>query len=203
LSASIDPLLIDVPSVLQGERVLLRPLVDSDAHALFEAVDQSRSHLAPWMLWAEAHRSVDDSLLYIRRSQAQWILRERLPVGIFERTSGSFLGNSGLERIDWHLRRFEIGYWLRASAEGRGYVHEAVRLLTTLAFRELAANRVQIRMDPRNERSERVAQRLGFVFEGTLRNSSIDANGAPADRHIYALTPETYAQLPWRTPRPN
>jgi RimJ/RimL family protein N-acetyltransferase len=203
MSLSIDPLLIDVPSVLEGERVLLRPLVDSDARALFEAVDQSRSHLAPWMLWAEEHRSVDDSLLYIRRSQAQWILRERLPVGIFELTSGSFLGNSGLERVDWQLRRFEIGYWLRASAQGRGYIHEAVQLLTALAFRELAAKRVQIRMDPRNERSERVAQRLGFVFEGTLRNSSIDAHGAPADRHIYALTPETYAHLPWRTPRPN
>ena len=168
MSASIDPLLIDVPSVLQGERVLLRPLVDSDAHTLFEAVDQSRSHLAPWMLWAEAHCSVDDSLLYIRRSQAEWILRGRLPVGIFETATDTFVGGSGLERIDWRVRRFEIGYWLRASAQGRGYVHEAVQLLTTLAFRELAANRVQIRIDPRNGRSERVAQRLGFVFEGTL-----------------------------------
>src|SRR5258708_40307072 len=104
MSLSIDPLLIDVPSVLEGERVLLRPLVDSDAPALFEAVDQSRSHLAPWMLWAEAHRSVDDSLLYIRRSQAAWILRERLPVAIFETATDTFVGGSGLGRIDWQLR---------------------------------------------------------------------------------------------------
>src|SRR5260370_11991876 len=99
MSASIDPLLIDVPSVLQGERVLLRPLVDSDARALFEAVDQSRSHLAPWMLWAVAHRSVDDSLLYIRRSQAEWILRERLPVGIFEAATDTYVGGRGLGRL--------------------------------------------------------------------------------------------------------
>src|SRR5258707_266173 len=96
-----------------------------------------------------------EALEHVGGESTAQIVRERLPVGIFELTSGSFLGNSGLERVDWQLRRFEIGYWLRAGAQGRGYIHEAVRLLTALAFRELAAKRVQIRMDPRNERSER------------------------------------------------
>jgi RimJ/RimL family protein N-acetyltransferase len=42
-----------------------------------------------------------------------------------------------------------------------------------------------------------VAQRLGFVFEGTLRNSAIDADGTPCDRQIYALVPDDYARLDW------
>lgn len=195
--SAVDPLLIEVPAVLRGERVLLRPFDDADAEALFAAVNASRDHLAPWMPWATAHVSIDDSLLYIRRSRAQWILRERLSVGIFDLASGSLLGGSGLERIDWHLRNFEIGYWLTASAEGHGFVQETVQLLTRCAFDMLGANRVHIRMDPRNQRSERVPQRLGFRLEGTLHNVTIDADGVPADRHIYALTPETYAALPW------
>jgi RimJ/RimL family protein N-acetyltransferase len=56
---------------------------------------------------------------------------------------------------------------------------------------------VQIRMDPRNKPSEQVGVRVGFVFEGTLRNLSVDAQGVPRDRHIYALIPEDYAQLSW------
>ena len=76
-------------------------------------------------------------------------------------------------------------------------MQETVRLLTRLAFGQLAANRVSIRMDPRNGRSQRVAERAGFIFEGTLRNVTLDASGAPSDRHIYALTPETYARLAW------
>jgi RimJ/RimL family protein N-acetyltransferase len=194
---NVDPILLDIPNELYGKRVLVRLLRDEDAQALFEAVDESREHLAPWMLWVKDYHSVADTLLYIRRSQAHWLLRERLPVGIFETATGRLVGGSGLERISWELRLFEIGYWLRASAQGHGYVQETVQLLTRLAFEQLGAHRVQIRMDPRNVRSERVAQRAGYQLEGTLRNASTDWTGAPSDRHIYALTPDSYARLPW------
>jgi ribosomal-protein-serine acetyltransferase len=194
---AVDPLLIDVPTELHGEHVLVRRLEDEDAPALFAAIVASRAHLARWMPWAADYLGVEDALRYIRRSQAHWILRERLPVGIFSAADASLLGGSGLERINWELRRFEIGYWLVATAQGHGYVTETVQLLTRVCFRQLGARRVQIRMDPRNLRSEHVPQRLGFTFEGTLRNVFIDSEGAPADRHIYALTPETYARLPW------
>src|SRR5258707_4785874 len=53
-------------TLFRSERVLLRPLVGSDAHALFEAVDQSRGHLAPWMLWrSEEHTSELQSRQYL------------------------------------------------------------------------------------------------------------------------------------------
>jgi RimJ/RimL family protein N-acetyltransferase len=196
----MDPVLIDIPTELRGDRSVVRMLVDADAPALFQAIDESRDHLAPWMPWTGEHIRVEDSLAYIRRSHAHWLLRQRLPVGIFDASTGLLVGCSGLERIDWQVRDFEIGYWLRPSAQGHGYAHETVMLLTTLAFRRLGANRVQIRMDPRNSRSERVAQRLGFEMEGTLRNCMPDVNGAPSDRRIYALTPELYDRLDWARP---
>jgi RimJ/RimL family protein N-acetyltransferase/uncharacterized protein (DUF952 family) len=194
---AVDPMLLDIPTVLRGRRVLLRLLTDEDADSLFDAVDESREQLAPWMPWEQAHLSATDSLQYIRQSQADWFLRRRLPVGIFDSATGRLLGGSGLERINWNARSFEIGYWLRTSAEGNGYVQETVRLLTSLAFDRLDANRVHIQMDPRNQRSERVAQRAGFTFEGTLHNVSIDSSGAPSDRHVYALTPDAYERLAW------
>lgn len=192
-----DPLLLDIPTTLRGERVIVRLLEDPDAKALFEAIDASRDHLARWMPWATGHLSVDDSLRYIRRSHADWLLRTRFPVGIVVADTGQLIGGSGLERIDWQVRHFEIGYWVRADAEGRGYVQETVHLLTTFAFTQLGANRVQIRMDPRNARSERVAQRAGFELEGTLHNILLDADGLPSDRQVYALTPESYRALSW------
>jgi RimJ/RimL family protein N-acetyltransferase len=85
-------------------------------------------------------------------------------MAICERLSGRLLGGTGLHRIQWEGPRFEIGYWLRTSAEGQGYVQEGVTLLTVLAFETLQAQRVQIRMDPRNARSQSVAARVGYVF---------------------------------------
>ena len=53
--------------------------------------------------------------------------------------------------MDWTVPRFEIGYWVRKSFAGQGYVTEAVRH-RRLAVRELRAKRVQLHIDVRNDR---------------------------------------------------
>ncbi len=194
---SPSPLLIDIPDALDGPNVRVRPYRPDDAQALWDAVQESREHLAPWMPWVHEYQEPDDAREFLIRAQARWQLREDLSVAIVERESGRLLGGSGLHRMNWPLRTFEIGYWLRRGAEGRGYVSEAVQLLTRLAFDSLDANRVEIRMDTRNERSRRVAERLGFVLEGTLRRAAADADGRPTNVHVFALLPEEYWRLPW------
>jgi RimJ/RimL family protein N-acetyltransferase len=191
------PVLIAVPEQLDGPRVRVRPYHPDDAQALWEAVDESRDHLLPWLPWVNHYASVDDARITIARMQAHWLLREDLPLGVFDLTNGSLLGGSGLHRINWQIRTFEIGYWLRRSAEGHGYMAEAVQLLTSMAFRTLAANRVEIRMDARNARSEQIPKRLGFIHEGTLRNNIPDADGQPRNTHVYALIPDDYRRVPW------
>jgi RimJ/RimL family protein N-acetyltransferase len=179
--------LIPLPDELRGPRVLLRPYRAGDAEALFEAVQESREHLRPWMPWADGHQTIEDSREYVNRSAARWVLREDLSVGVWEARGRRYLGGSGMHRINWRLRRFEIGYWLRASAEGQGYVTETVHLLTNLAFDRLDANRVEIRCDARNMRSAAVAERLGFLREARLRNNELAADGSLRDTLIFAL----------------
>lgn len=188
----------EIPETLSGPRVLLRPFDPGDAAAVWEAVEESRERLAPWLPWVGTLRSLDDERAVIARMRARWTLREDLAVGIFDRANGRFLGGSGLHRIDWDLRIFEIGYWIRATAEGQGYITETVQLLARLAFDRLEASRVEIYVDPRNVRSVRVPERLGFVLEGTLRRFKADVHGRPADRQVFALIREDYARLRWR-----
>src|SRR5947209_2340919 len=138
---------------LRGERVSVRPYRESDAQALNEAVAESRDHLRPWLPFADTHQTVEESRDWIIHQVANWLLREDLVVGVWEAASGRYLGGSGFHLRNWESRYFEIGYWLRVSACGRGYMTEAVRLLTDYAFNSLKANRVEIRCDERNVRS--------------------------------------------------
>ncbi len=195
--ADPSPLLIEIPEVLHGPRVQVRPYRPEDAPAVWEAIEESRASLRPWLPWVDGLRSLDDVRAYTIRARARWLLREDLTVGVFERASGRFLGGSGLHRMDWGLRTFEVGYWLRRTAEGHGFMREAVRLLTRLAFETLGANRVEIRMDPRNGRSPKVAEGLGYVLEGQLRRCAPGPDGQPADRLVFALLPEEYRRLDW------
>lgn len=183
-----------VPGILEGERVLVRPLADRDAVPLFEAVQESARHLRPWMPWWDQHPTPDASLDYIRHCQAQYTLREKFPMGMFT-PDGAFLGGIGLHVHDWAVPSFEVGYWIRQSAEGQGLVTEAVKLLVTCAFSGLAAQRVQLRCDARNERSANVARRAGFVHEGTFRNHTVTTDGTLETTLIFAMTPDDYVRV--------
>ncbi|MGV3613985.1 MAG: GNAT family N-acetyltransferase [Fimbriimonas sp.] len=191
---SIDPLLIELPPCLDGPRVRLRPYQAGDGPDMHEAVNENVGHLLPWMVWAYKHAKVEDSELVARRARARWEAREDLTMGMWDRESGRYLGGSGLHRMDWDVPSFEIGYWIRKSAEGKGYVTEAVRVLTDFAFDVLHANRVFLRVALDNPRSLAIPPRVGFQQEGILRNAVLDAHGQLHDLVMFGMTPESRPQ---------
>jgi RimJ/RimL family protein N-acetyltransferase len=174
---------------LRGERVIVRPYRETDAAELQAAVAESREHLRPWLLFADQHQTVEESLDVIHRFMAAWLLREDITVALIDAESGRFVGGSGLHPRDWDVPSFEIGYWTRASAQGQGYITEAVGLLTAFAARELGANRIYIRLNARNTRSAAVAARAGFQLEARLRNDRRAPDSSLRETLVYALVP--------------
>ncbi len=188
----MDALNEDVPERLETARLIVRMPQCSDAAALNAAVLESLNELRPTMPWAQTAPSLAQSAADCRRMQAKFLLREDLTMFAFEReadgSEGRFVGGTGLHRIDWRVRRFEIGYWCRSSRQGRGWMSEAVLALTGLAFEQLQARRVEVRMDDTNERSWRVAERCGFALEGVLRGDTLAPSGELRDTRVYGLT---------------
>ena len=174
---------------LQGARILLRGYHENDAPAFFDAVIESRDRLRPWDDWPDKCQTLDIARAWLREDMARWLLREQFQIGIWDRESQQFLGNIMLRPHNWAIPFFEIGYWLRNSAEGKGYMTEAVQLLSDYAFEQMEAKRVMMRIDERNQRSIAVAERLHFQREGTLRNQERAADGTLRNMVIFALTP--------------
>jgi len=174
---------------LAGERVLVRPYRVEDAEALREAVEKSREHIRPWLPFADAHQTIEETRDWITHTIAQWLLRENMGTGVFLREDGAFLGGLGLHIRSWEIGFFEIGYWLCASAEGHGYMSEAASLLIEFAARDLLASRLEIRCDARNARSAAVAEGLGFKREAQLRNHMRAMDGEIRDTLVFGLIP--------------
>ena len=195
MTEKFNPVLLELPPEIRGERVLLRPFRDGDAAALWDAVDTSRQHLKPWMPWVHDHDSPEFSREYIRKMHAKLTLREDFPMGIWRHSDGGLVGASGLHRIDWTIPAMEIGYWLRPDAEGKGYVTEAVRLLMRLAFDHLRAERIEIRCDANNLRSAAVPRRSGFTHEATLRCARRNAANELGDSMVFAMTRKDFVAL--------
>ena len=122
------PILLEVPEEIAGNRIILRPIKTGDGAAIWETVEESRDHIKPWMPWVQHNNSLADSEEYARSAHVRWIQRESLMMGIWENESGRLLGQCGLVRPDWTVPSIEVGFWIRSTAQGHGYVTEAVRL---------------------------------------------------------------------------
>ncbi len=64
----------------------------------------------------------------------------------------------------------EVGYWIRSDETGNGYATEATTRAVQIGFEEMGLHKVQLRIAVGNTRSEKIARRLDFAHEGTLRD---------------------------------
>jgi RimJ/RimL family protein N-acetyltransferase len=168
------PILLDIPYTFDSERLTIRGPLPGDGPRLREAVLESQEELKAWMPWAVNVLTEEEYEVLAREGQAKFLAREDLWMQLYLKGTDTLIGGSGLHRIDWAVPSVEIGYWVRTKYGRQGYITEAVAAITELAFRVLQAERVFIRMDSKNTRSAAVPQRLGFVYEGTLRHDARD-----------------------------
>jgi RimJ/RimL family protein N-acetyltransferase len=178
------------------ERLVVRCWDPADAPKLKEAIDSSIEHLRAWMPWAyNEPQTLEEKVALLRGFRGQFDKDEDFIYAIFDREESRVLGGSGLHtRIGEHAR--EIGYWIRADAEGNGYVTEAVAALTRVGFELEGLDRIEIRVEPANVRSRRIPERLGYAEEATLRGRIRNAQNEPRDVIVYSLFGDAYPESP-------
>ncbi|MFP6834812.1 MAG: GNAT family N-acetyltransferase [Pseudomonadales bacterium] len=169
-----------LPEQLESPRLILRVPVSADAPAVNVAVMDSFQELNVWMDWAAEPQSLEQSREFCADARKKWNSDESYGLIMIRKDDGVIVGATGYPSIDWQVPKFEIGYWCRTMFVGHGYASEATRALARLAFDAHQAVRVELRMDDQNERSWRVAERMGFELEGVLR-------GEVRDTRVYAM----------------
>ena len=185
-----------LPAELHTERLVLRLPEAVDAKPLNQAIVASHPELKLWMDWAVEPQKLSETQKFCRESRSAWEEETAFNCLMVDRISAEIVGGCGYARLLWTVPRFEIGYWCRTDRVGNGYVSEATYELARHAFEALSAQRVELRMDDRNVRSWRVAERLGFSHEATLRNDTRCPDGSLRDTRIYGATTLTSLARP-------
>jgi ribosomal-protein-serine acetyltransferase len=147
--------------------IILRVLEPYHAEDLFALVDANRDYLRQWLPWVDENTSPRTTATFIATARQQQAAQQGYQMGIWYH--GQIVGTIGHHTIDWTNKITEIGYWLSAALQGRGIMTRACRAMTTAAFDDLHLNRVQIRCAIGNQRSSAIPRRLGYQYEGTLR----------------------------------
>lgn len=154
------------PPVLETARLRLRPFTSADLEGLWRMESDAEvmrygSHV-PWSVRAQAEAKLARILDSKNPDQAcAWVIAER--------GSDVMLGDAVLYDFELAHARCDLGYSLLPSAQGKGYARESLSAALRWSFEVLGLMRIEADVDPRNLRSLRLLEKLGFQKEGFLR----------------------------------
>jgi len=174
---------------LQGKRVRLRGPRVEDADALF-ALFADPDVMRYWSRAPMTERGEADGLIaeiqeaFAQRTMLNWMMTRR--------SDDVVVGTCTLFRFEPRHRRAEVGYALRSDHWGRGLAAEAATLALDWAFRALGLHRVEADIDPRNEGSRKMLERLGFASEGLLRQRYFVGDEV-SDTELFGLLAEDWS----------
>jgi ribosomal-protein-serine acetyltransferase len=162
----------------------IRLYQQGDAEPMFAAVHESVADVFPWMSWCHSQYSMDDARKWVTTQQELAEQGRAYEFAIWN--ENQYLGGCGINQISQANRFANLGYWVRSSATGRGVAPAAVRLVASHAFQETDLIRLEIVCAVGNVRSQRVAEKVGALREGVLRNRVLLPSG-PSDAVMFSL----------------
>lgn len=178
---------------IETPRMVLRCWSPADAALIKATIDGSLAHLQRWLPWAARHPiSLDQTIADVRGFRRKFDGDEDFAYGAFDPGETDLLGGGGLHMRSG-LGALEIGYWRPADRSGQGLATELAAALCRAAFE---VHRVDIRVDPENRASARVAEKLGFRLEATLRQRLVVVEGKLRDAMMWSMLREELAESP-------
>jgi RimJ/RimL family protein N-acetyltransferase len=167
---------------LQDDVVVLRPWQLGDVDAIVASCRDPET--IRWTRVPDPY-SEDDARAWIERAQGAWA-EGTASLAVVDRASDEV----AVALTMWPAGQgiAEFGYWAVPAFRGRGYTTRAVRLMARWALEGLGVARLQLGTMPGNAASERVAEKVGFQREGTLR-ALFDQRGVRRDVLMWSLLP--------------
>jgi len=137
-----------------------------------------------------AGADLDFVRLWIARYESGWQDGTRAGFAVRDASGGhggggGLLGFAAAVELDLDTREAELGYMVVPAARGRGVALRSLDLLTRWCFDALGLIRLELRIDPANAPSLRIAERAGYVQEGVLRNTYVK-DGVRADVAVWS-----------------
>jgi RimJ/RimL family protein N-acetyltransferase len=183
---------------IETARISLRCLEPKHVELVARAVEQSLAHLRPWMLWAKHEPATEEHRLErLRTNRGHFDLGSDFSWGLFDKTGSALFGIAAL-KLGQVVDERELGYWLHPAHTRQGLMYEAGLALLRVGFELEPLDGIDVRVDPDNVRSARVAVRLGFEGPVVDPLSAPTADGDKRDVHVYSLSRVKYASGPAR-----
>lgn len=176
------------PVRLAGHLVTLRDFRLEDAEAAHAIVGDPA--VTQWLSFDTRTREQTTTMIEGAVTRAQLDLRTEFYLAV-TLPDGELIGFArlGLDGV----QAAKLGYAIRTDQWGRGYATDAARTMVGYGFRHLALHRISAAVGPDNAASIALIERLGFSYEGCIRDH-VHTNGAWRDSLLYSVLEHEWAR---------
>ncbi|MFC7929636.1 GNAT family N-acetyltransferase [Streptomyces cinereoruber] len=156
---------------INTDRLVLRALGEADAPALAEMMNDEL--VGAWtavpqpFTEAAAHRWITEY------APAERAAGRGIDLAVTEFLTQRLVGIVQLTHTNWRVRSTELSYIVAPWARGEGYATEAALATARWLFNDRKFERLELRTAADNTASQQVAQKIGCISEGVLRNACI------------------------------
>jgi ribosomal-protein-alanine N-acetyltransferase len=190
LSMSIDAAFTHFPS-LTTNRLHLRHIQPTDTEALFAIVSDP---LVTEPYGREPHQSLEETQALFQRRQALYERREAILWGMTLKGADTVIGSCTLFDFDPDFHCAQTGYELHRAYWRQGLMAEAMSAVLTFGFSELGLHRIEANVAASNTPSRALLRKLGFTFEGNLRQRYV-FRAHFEDEHCFGLLKDEWVKV--------
>ncbi|MBZ9643160.1 GNAT family N-acetyltransferase [Streptomyces sp. PSKA30] len=181
---------------ISTERLVLRPLDEDDVAALAEMMNDEQ--VAAWTDVPQPFTEDGARTWITEYTPTERAAGRGIDLAVTEFLTQRLVGIIQLGKTNWHVRSTEMSYIIAPWARGEGYASEAALATAQWLFGDQKFERIELRTAAGNTASQQVAQKIGCISEGVLRNACIARtrtdDGAWAevrtDYIVWSLLPE-------------
>ncbi|WP_431041288.1 GNAT family N-acetyltransferase [Streptomyces sp. P1-3] len=156
---------------INTDRLVLRPFDASDVPELTDMMNDEL--VTAWTSAPHPYTAADAREWITRTAPAERISGRGIAFAVTEFLTQRLVGIVHLTNTDWRCLSSEIAYVTAPWARGEGYASESVLAVAGWLFRDQKFERLELRTAADNTASQQVAQKVGCVSEGVLRNAWI------------------------------
>lgn len=169
---------------LENEFVRLKPMGLEDVDGILAVARYNEI----WNYLPISIETKEDVVKYIESSLQAKQKGTEYPFVIIDPKTNHIIGSTKLMDIFSNHKRGEIGFtWLTPEYWRTAINTNCKHLLLSYCFEELGWNRVQIKTDHENLRSQKAIERIGAKKEGVLRNHMIRKDGTKRHTVMYSI----------------
>jgi N-acetyltransferase len=182
-------MLLDAQVELVGENVIVTSLKEEHLEALFDIAQEP----AIWEFLTTKVHTIDDMKEIVDVALQKKEEGVQYPFVVIDKKTNRIVGTTRFLDISHADKRLEIGWTWYHPSVWRTYVNtECKYLLLKYCFEKLDYNRVQLKTDGRNERSQKAIARLGATYEGTIRKERVLSDGYVRDAALFSIIREEW-----------